>query len=1174
MNLFSNLPVSRSFVAALALALGSSVAMGCVSDRPSRNGVFNENQYLRKSFLVRSAESGPDGKPQQDPGWMLKASIMQVSTPNLLGGAVFGVFPGTENGGSYVRFKISQDKLEMVNLREFSAPVAAEKTRVEEVMNAWPITNVDLKYRVNLDGEKTNYYEENQELGWDVRQWVKLNFSKNDMSDVAPFPGLQDVLGQCVDMANSTVTLVPGSFKVDEKNDYFEWTTEMTFPVQLTNQACIDQYGLRGRDAFNIGKYNQTFTLKYSMVRPERLTAPPGANALDQYTPLEVGEKDPIRHKYGFFDWIAWDRDQTSGLVAARQLVIRWNTKKEFITWYFDAGFPEQYKKFYRADDPADVGSVMGHTNKLLADAGVKARLRFLNANDLNEYKDGLRKGDTPDNQPVEYGDVRYSFLRWISDPDIQDFFAGVTQFVIDPRTGEALSSSIAFNDFAIKDYYVQRIDAYLQTIGASLDINSPDAWDTNKPTATCKDGDTMPIVPAKVAANHNGTSTLYAKMQQYLQKPVGTFGNLGPVDFTAKQDDDFFRAYYALLPYYVYGDPDSNPFVIREGGQGVYGPGQVWKMVEDEAEFHQTMAKIDQGLSPYADVTGPHGLDNALGFLNRFRELTTNHKKLDRAIASMIHPYMHFDAPSAFSFEQMMARDARHCVKDADGNLHWETKEEWTQNLIDTYWSQVAWHEFGHAMGLAHNFMASIDKPNFPQYKDGQGRSHYGLYASSVMEYNAAPDRVFWKAGWAPYDQGAISWIYANDARGPGQGDSISGQSSSKDAAFVSPWKDPHGFNGKQEIQYLFCTHQHIPYTPLCRQGDSGTTPSEIIANQIDAYEWQYTWRNFRKYRKLWDNSQYAAAPANTIIDMRRFVSLWIFDWNSGELADSLRRIGIKNPNPNGSDLQYYTQLSNKFNAEASAANQMVGAFHKAVIQQASGERPYRTVYDKFYGDVTQQGIILDKLFAMQGWVGMWPTDNYDPNQAGSYIASYSGIGDDSYTTVAEDAVDSMIGGQYDVYPYFVPLAVAQFAQDTHSPSFSGRIDVRDWIGGHTFTRLPDFLDYFRDLAVQTNAMAQNPTLYAGCTTVATCTYDPRGISDNHNEFFGPDRRLWIWSYIPDRNQWVAVQKERNTASYVIVRNYTDDVIAQLDDGAHPGGAYGALLPMKFFLDSFNNFN
>ena len=54
------------------------------------------------------------------------------------------------------------------------------------MVNAWPATNVDLKYRVNLDGEKTNFYEENQELDWQVRQWVKLNFDKNDFSDFAP----------------------------------------------------------------------------------------------------------------------------------------------------------------------------------------------------------------------------------------------------------------------------------------------------------------------------------------------------------------------------------------------------------------------------------------------------------------------------------------------------------------------------------------------------------------------------------------------------------------------------------------------------------------------------------------------------------------------------------------------------------------------------------------------------------------------------------------------------------------------------------------------------------------------------------------------------------------------------------------------------------------------------
>ena len=62
----------------------------------------------------------------------------------------------------------------------------------------------------------------------------------------------------------------------------------------------------------------------------------------------------------------------------------------------------------------------------------------------------------------------------------------------------------------------------------------------------------------------------------------------------------------------------------------------------------------------------------------------------------------------------------------------------------------------------------------------------------------------------------------------------------------------------------------------------------------------------------------------------------------------------------------------------------------------------------------------------------------------------------------------------------------------------------------------------------------------------------------------------MWIWSFVPDRNQYVAVRKDRNIASYIIVRNYNDDVVAQLDDGAFPGGAYGAELPVKYFLDAF----
>jgi len=91
---------------------------GCVSDRPARNGVFNENVYLRKDFLVRAGDTGADGNPVAGKGWMLKATITDTSSPNMLGDLNF--WPGAHSIGQLTRFRITQDHLELVDTRELS----------------------------------------------------------------------------------------------------------------------------------------------------------------------------------------------------------------------------------------------------------------------------------------------------------------------------------------------------------------------------------------------------------------------------------------------------------------------------------------------------------------------------------------------------------------------------------------------------------------------------------------------------------------------------------------------------------------------------------------------------------------------------------------------------------------------------------------------------------------------------------------------------------------------------------------------------------------------------------------------------------------------------------------------------------------------------------------------
>ena len=151
----------RSF-SLLGLALCASA---CVQSRAARNGVFNENQYVRKDFLVRGSDAATT-----DTGWFVRATITAVSTPNPFGADIF-LTPGLESGTSgnqYVRFQATEDHLQMLNQRDLDG--RPNDGKVAEVVNSWPVTNVDLKYRVNLDGETTNFYEENQELPWSQRQ--------------------------------------------------------------------------------------------------------------------------------------------------------------------------------------------------------------------------------------------------------------------------------------------------------------------------------------------------------------------------------------------------------------------------------------------------------------------------------------------------------------------------------------------------------------------------------------------------------------------------------------------------------------------------------------------------------------------------------------------------------------------------------------------------------------------------------------------------------------------------------------------------------------------------------------------------------------------------------------------------------------------------------------------
>jgi hypothetical protein len=846
-------------------------------------------------------------------------------------------------------------------------------------------------------------------------------------------------------------------------------------------------------------------------------------------------------------------------------------------------------------------GGIVDQTNDVLQKAGASARLSVLDHDDAAAYKDG--KGPAR-----EYGDIRYNFIRWESDLDTDSPFMGVTQFQPDLRTGEIISASINIADGPLKDFLAQRTAAYLAKVIGSDPFTDPPADPANpgKTLGSCKVGQSVPVLPSSVAANVYSQSTLFQKMAQYLPPPPNGAKQPGPSDYVFNHSGDdgatFQKAYLKLIPYITYADPMMNQFVTPADLSAPQGMSALRSTLSRETAFQKALSEIDRGkgLADLQIANSRADMQAAYEAVDNFRQLWQSHRDYE-AVWQLPHSTMRGDSPSIISFPFTVSRSSRQCVDNGKGP-HWATKDEWVDALVQSYYEGLVWHEFGHVMGLEHNFMGSVDKANWPTYKAADGSTQYGKLTSSIMEYSVANDDVNWNnglgsTGWLPYDTGAIAWIYGNNLApndvGPKpvpQGASANGISGQVSATV--PWNDPIGFNGNVETEFLFCSHQHIHYTPLCRMFDVGSTPSEITAAEIEMYDWNYQWRNFRNYYKVWDDSQYASQVANIVGETRRFLAMWAWDWNASELTDKLIRVGITPPAGAVNSGLFYAQLVNHFEADVGVAEELIAAFHEAIIQQGTGQRPFLTTHDPAFGDVTQQGISSDKALAFTNWLGLWPYDNYDPSQAAGYLGSAMVMGPgQTHPAQAWSTVGSMLGekGPWDAYPSFFPEAVALFAHDTQSPTFTGLgyAQMREWIGGHAFTRVQDVLSYFQNIAVQ------NPQGVNGCKDLATCTYNPMtpqvsasdvGHSDPlYQKFIGPDNRYWTWTYFADRNIWIFVDRDRNPSLYSLVRDYNQDVNVTYDDGNGAGGGNGNnggngpvfnfQQRIKYMLDAFAQF-
>jgi hypothetical protein len=154
---------------------------------------------------------------------------------------------------------------------------------------------------------------------------------------------------------------------------------------------------------------------------------------------------------------------------------------------------------------------------------------------------------------------------------------------------------------------------------------------------------------------------------------------------------------------------------------------------------------------------------------------------------------------------------------------------------------------------------------------------------------------------------------------------------------------------------------------------------------------------------------------------------------------------------------------------------------------------------------------------------------------------------------------LDAMLGGSYDVYPWFLPTAVLLFAQDTHNINF-GDQGKKEWIGFRGFDRAQDLIDYF-GFDPRTECHNPDDTIESPCSRAALGTDD-----DGHQIFHDAEGQEWVYLYLDDRNTHLVASADLSPISYKMLWDHNESInIDHLD--------YVTTYTIKYFYDYYKYF-
>jgi Met-zincin len=1118
-----------------ALILTGLMTSVCTEHRETKTEIFNDNQYLNKEFLTRPNPNHFNEAGDQDEyGWLMGLNVTAVSVPTPLP----DIFPGLQGTVQYVRFAFSQDTMQ---IRDAIVPGPWGEDGADEnlgspleqddlaprIVQEYEGSHLDIQLRKNMDGEVSNYIEEFKERDWEDRQFFKTQLENGAFSDMSKLDWYYDwALSGAMELRSAS--MVPDSLRyvdtiahesnfgdddqVDwDKGDYIEWKVRLTYWIDVRYSSLMN---------YRAGTDTQTIDIKYSFWRRSDVEDP-----ANEYVARPVGEKDKYVKQFGIWNTTIQNyQDPETGLIGAQTYLERFNPNLPID--YYMINVPQEYLDVSPITGTSLYDSVAKSANAALEQAGVEARVAF---HDVEE--DGIIR---------EFGDIRYSFVNWHNNMFTDIPWLGYGPSLTDPRTGEIFNATLNFNNWMGLHYYTFIVkDIIEQTSGVENPFED---------TKSCKSGDRRKIFNAhdeeelENSKFHN--STLFTKMISYMEQE--------PKDWVLEHTDKWYDYYHMLQQDLRFFYPPYQNFVYsgRElGTEGLHDTRE--EMIIQDKEFWDIAAKLEEpgGPAGIMDYSSEGSIEKTLEFINRAKESMSAHHRLnmDRQVAAGMHGICLLDGPTLLSTVQQVSQK---CVDDK-----WQTFDEWEDDMRWRITHQTSVHELGHNLGQWHNFAGSMDAKHYQTVTNDDGKVVGHGASSSVMDYVHHFSEVGADLGYYPYDIATLIYGYRYDSQ-----EAVDEETDKTIVGILHPeWVDGT-HDGEKDISksYLFANDYHRPLSPFVETFDLGTTPTEIVYNHIQYYDFQYKFRNFRSFRQYWETWSYPNRAFASTFPLRRFLDLWFLDWYGSDLENDLRLLGVDG------DLFFFDNIRDEFTQEMGQANRMIVNFYRAILTQSNAERSYSTTYDSYFGDVTRIGIIYDKFYSMLSFLGLWGADNYNWDVYALLAYYEANNGNFQYYSDAMETVTTMLGGDYDVYPWFLPSAVAVFAQDTSNINF-GDQTMKEWIGFRGFERDQDMVDYY-GFDPRYQCMEADGTIDG--TEELPCATAALGAQDEgHQTFYDSDGGQWVYLFIWDRNLHLCASVDLSPISYKMIWDYNEDINIDNRDWA-------TTYTIKYFYDYYKWFN